>query len=422
MHALRLLIPLLLFVLFADEAAAQLRLSAQLRPRAEFRRGYRSLAPEQSTRPAFFVSQRSRLNMQYKHDFVDLYGQFQDIRIWGDEGQLQDVSSMALHQFWGKIHFSDQLHLKVGRQELVYDDHRLLGNVGWVQQARSHDAAVAQFRKNGWKVDAGGAFNQTSESLFDTEYSLNNYKALSFLWAGKSFGENTRGSVIGVGDGFEALDSADNATYFRYTYGLNVHHTPSPWGLHGTFYHQSGKDRSGTAKNAWMAAARASYDFGTAGIILGVDYISGNDPNKKTDVNNTFHTLYATNHKFYGLMDYFLNVPGDTRNGGLQDIYAKASYNVSDKVKAQLHYHHFSLANAVPDPSAPGELTSKYLGGELDAVIAHKINAFSTLKAGYSVMLPDKNMENLTGGNSNAYAHWGWVMLDIKPVLFESDD
>ena len=65
------------------------------------------------------------------------------MRVWGDEEQLQNIASVSAHEAWWEIDFNQCLSLKFGRQELVYDDHRLLGNVGCVHQARSHDAVLS---------------------------------------------------------------------------------------------------------------------------------------------------------------------------------------------------------------------------------------------------------------------------------------
>ncbi len=59
----------------------------------------------------------------------------------------------------------DYFSIKIGRQELVYDDERLLGNSDWVQQARRHDAIVLKMIQNGWQLDIGSAFNQSSDAI-----------------------------------------------------------------------------------------------------------------------------------------------------------------------------------------------------------------------------------------------------------------
>ena len=70
----------------------------------------------------------------------------QDVRVWG-----QDVSTinrtttannngLMLHEAWAEILLTDTtlknkaFSLKIGRQELAYDDQRLLGNLDWLHR------------------------------------------------------------------------------------------------------------------------------------------------------------------------------------------------------------------------------------------------------------------------------------------------
>lgn len=56
---------------------------------------------------------------------------------------------------------------------------------------------------------------------------------------------------------------------------------------------------------------------------LWYDHLSGDDDPSDGTV-RVFDTLFATNHKFYGLADYFLNIPVQTVGRGLQDLALKA--------------------------------------------------------------------------------------------------
>src|SRR5688572_8880614 len=47
--------------------------------------------------------------------------------------------------------------VRVGRQELVYGEQRLVGHVGWVNAARTFDAAKISYRHKAFSVDAFGA-------------------------------------------------------------------------------------------------------------------------------------------------------------------------------------------------------------------------------------------------------------------------
>src|SRR6478735_3598994 len=110
-------------LLLPDKSSAQFVISAELRPRLELRAGYRTLPPDdpEKSKPAFFVSQRSRLNVSYGQKKYSLKVSFQDVRTWGDEELTLDVPSTGIHEAYGQVQFSDDASLRVGRQELVYD-------------------------------------------------------------------------------------------------------------------------------------------------------------------------------------------------------------------------------------------------------------------------------------------------------------
>ena len=393
---------------------AQFTLDAQLRPRAEFRDGYRTLT-DASSEPAGFISQRSRLNLHYTDSALETHIALQDVRVWGDEAHLQDVPSTALHEAWGKIQFSDQWALKLGRQELVYGDHRLLGNVNWTQQARSHDAAVLKWSPGNWNIDLGGAYNQMQANIVGRNYTLNNYKTLGFLWLKKHFSENLEVSLAGISDGFQATDTT-NKINFRNTAGPVIHYSPGNLLFKGEAYGQAGQTPGGNDLTAYFFSVNAGYQHKGFTGKAGIDYASGSDAGT-TGENNTFSTLYATNHKFYGHMDHFLNIRNDTRNGGLQDIYLKTSYNLSEKAGIKLDGHYFSLINTVTDPRDLTKNLDSDLCIEVDGSFSYSFNKMVQLKAGYSFLLPSESLEALKGGNANHWQHWGWLMINMTPIF-----
>jgi hypothetical protein len=176
---------LLLFTVFMPiilnffRATAQISLTGQLRPRAEYRDGYGTLEPV-TAKPAGFVSQRARLNFSYKNSRLIFQTSIQDVRVWGQDASSisnADGNKLFLHEAWGELILSnkkdtsfkkspvDYLGLKIGRQEIVYDDSRLLGNFDWQQQGRRHDAVVLKMLNKGWQVDLGAAYNQNTDAF-----------------------------------------------------------------------------------------------------------------------------------------------------------------------------------------------------------------------------------------------------------------
>ncbi len=181
-------ITLALFTFLVTNTFAQLKIDAELRPRFEYRHGYKTLFPDNSD-PAAFVSQRTRLIAGYKTENLDFYLSIQDVRVWGDVPQLNtsDNNGFTIHQAWAKISLADNLALKAGRQEIIYDDSRFFGNVGWAQQARSHDVALFKYHKNSFNMDIGFAFNQNGETLTETTLTVpKTYKALQYVWFHKN--------------------------------------------------------------------------------------------------------------------------------------------------------------------------------------------------------------------------------------------
>lgn len=170
---------LLSFCFLCISLKSQLSLSGQLRTRTELRSGLGNLVPKGSD-PAFFTSQRTRLNLKYKWDRINFGVSVQDIRVWGQDASsisLADGNRLMLHEGWAEIRLlnkkdsvansttRDNLILKIGRQELSYDDVRLIGNLDWLQQARRHDMVLLKSNHKGWQADLGFAFNQHTDAF-----------------------------------------------------------------------------------------------------------------------------------------------------------------------------------------------------------------------------------------------------------------
>ncbi|MFD2834507.1 hypothetical protein [Gramella sp. AN32] len=120
--------PVLFFFLGGLLSAQEFTISAELRPRFEYRHGYKSLFPDEADAAAF-VSQRSRLNVAYNTENFEFYTSLQNIRVWGNVATLAaaDINGISLHEAWGKYYLSPQFSFKIGRQEITYDDERMFG-------------------------------------------------------------------------------------------------------------------------------------------------------------------------------------------------------------------------------------------------------------------------------------------------------
>ena len=405
----------LLFILVCSSSYAQLKIDAELRPRFEYRHGFRTLFPDNED-PAAFVSQRTRLNVGYKMEKLDFYLSVQDVRIWGDVPQLNisDNNGPAIHQAWAQLALGGNFAIKAGRQEIIYDDSRIFGNVGWAQQARSHDVALFKYANNDFKMDVGFAFNQDGESLTGTTLTTNTYKAFQYAWLHKNW-DHFSGSFLFLNNGLQYIDpinSGNNETRYSQTIGAHLKYGKEKFAFTGNLYYQFGNDRVNNDLSAYLLGLEAVFQaskntkFG-----LGVELQSGNDNGAPANGDtNAFTPFYGTNHKFNGLMDYFY-VGNHINNVGLLDIHANANFKFNAKSNLNLALHNFSAA---------ADFEEKQFGNELDLVYTYKVQKYVTVKAGYSHLFASGGMEILKGnfdGNTN---NWGWVMLVVKPTLFQS--
>ncbi|HTL08451.1 MAG TPA: alginate export family protein [Chitinophagaceae bacterium] len=162
-----------------QQAGAQFTLEGQLRTRTEIRHGVGNLVLKNAA-AASFTSQRTRLLLGYKWERLSMGVSIQDVRVWGQDASsisATDGNRLMLHEAWASVmlldkkdstikwKLIDQLLIKIGRQELSYDDVRLIGNLDWLQQARRHDMVLLKALHKGWQLELGQAFNQNGDAF-----------------------------------------------------------------------------------------------------------------------------------------------------------------------------------------------------------------------------------------------------------------
>lgn len=197
---------------------AQFTLTGQVRTRTEVRNGLGNLVLKGS-KEAAFTSQRTRLAFGYKWDRLNFGVTVQDVRVWGQDASSisnADGNRLMLHEGWAdltlfnkadttiKTKGIDLMSLKIGRQELIYDDVRLLGNLDWLQQARRHDMALLKTVHKGWQIDIGYAFNQNTDAfgVTNTSYVPSNIPA---------YVKNSLGALVPTPAGILPMAPSGNA-------------------------------------------------------------------------------------------------------------------------------------------------------------------------------------------------------------------
>lgn len=303
-----------------------------------------------------------RSRIQYKFDTMNGVSgliQIQDSRNYGEEtSTLTDgaADNLDFHQAYVLISpfFYDSINLKIGRFEAAYGPQRLIGSVGWHNIGRSFDGLVFNYVNDRMSADI---FNMKDGTI-----------DVSGVYASFKVREGYKSQLFHIRD--------DN----RSTSGLYSAGSFGNIGYEVEAATQTGEQSSGVNYAGWLLGLNASMKMGGFKLAAGVDLISGDDP-ATTDKNEMFSTLYATNHKYYGSMDYFLNLPAHTEGLGLIDMHFKVATPGIMGFSPKVAYHIFS--SHVESPSGDTDF-----GSELDLSVAHKLNASSKLVTGYSLFMP----------------------------------
>lgn len=381
----------------AGHASAQdnITVGGQVRPRFEFRNPGAGSADS-------FTSMRLRAHVTAKKDRnTSVFIQIQDVRLWGEEtNTLSDfrADNFDLHQGYADINNigGSPLSIRAGRQEINLGGQRLVGAVGWTQQGRSFDGLQISAAADKGRVDV-----------------------LAFRLADTSAGTITNpipnnAALVGAQGTITAMNSATLELYALYnaiwgaantdqvTIGARYAASRTQWIYRIESSFQTGT-RGGQDVTAFMFGTRIGYKRPKGSVTVWYDYLSGDDDptDGKTKV---FDTLFATNHKFYGFYDLFLNIPVHTGGLGLQDIALKTSVTPRPEVTLGLDFHSFMLAKK-------GALSSGHLGEEADLTLTYRYTKGVALVAGFAYVIQDDALATVRGLTKNA--SWGYMMANV---------
>lgn len=397
--------------------AQELDANLQLRPRYEYRNGFKSPMVN-GENPTSFVSQRSRLNFNFKQERLKAKLTLQNIRTWGDAATnaTSDKNGIAVFEAWAQYEFNANWSARLGRQVISYDNQRILGEVDWAQQGQSHDAALFSFHPKNHQLDLGFAMNANAENLIapKTPY-ITNYKSMQYAWYHTQFSK-INASVLLLNTGYEFEKSVGNLEVdYKQTFGTYLSFKDKKWDTHLGLYGQTGESVAKKV-SAWYAGAFAGYAFSDAFKAgLGYEFFSGKNQDDSGTTVKSFSPLFGTNHGFNGFMDYFY-VGNHQNSVGLQDAYLKLNYT-SHKWQFTLMPHIFNAPNTVLN-SASKKMDS-YLGTEIDLMATYTIQKDIVATAGYSQMFASGTLERVkTVTDAASTNNWVWVMISFHPKIF----
>lgn len=396
---------LLLLFMFCSVsfAQSQVDISAQLRARGN----YENRDFNNDIDPYTFTELRSRIGLDFNAPMgIEAFFQIQDSRVYGTEPTtLTDTKNLDIHQAYAKVNdiFKLPIDVKFGRMEVKFANERLIGAVGWSNVGRSFDGGIATLKTQ--PVDLH-MFGFHVDEQFRPSDSLDNIFA--GVWANLNL---SRKYVTDLFILHESIFESDALT--RTTLGFYVMGDLGSFKHEVEFAYQLGEITTGGINqdvSSLMFAINASYNFeGTISprISGGVDYLSGDD-NPGDDEYGSFNTLYATNHKFYGYMDYFTNLPAHTMGLGLMDAHGSISVEIIRRLSLELKYHFFS---STEDYSLVNGSTSKNFGSEFDLTAKYQYSENLGLQLGASLFSPGDIFKETRGDDTS---FWSYLMATVN--------
>ena len=400
------------------------KVDADLRNRIEYRDGYKKLASDASD-PTTLVFQRGRIAFSFKADSFQVQLSFQDARIWGQNGNTSEANTAGIHESWFRYWVNPALSVKVGRQEISYDDQRILAAPDWSPVGKSYDAGLLIWEKpeSRFFANLGGGINRTGDDLVLSDYSKDYFRFFTVGYAKKEIGTSSSISLLSFTEGNQKKGNA-KIIYPRHTVGSNIILTKDALSSDISVYLQHGQTETGSDLLAGAVALKESYKVVPSGsIYIGGVYYTGTSKKELQKGNsNSFIRLYGTAHTFHGYMDYYTKLK-EMKDGGLMDLFAGYKGALSAKWGIQVDYHYFALAESgFVDAAAPEgyrHVSSKALGSELDMVFTYQMAKNFTVQGGYSCMLQTSTAEKLLGVADGRTSHWAYFALTFKPRLFE---
>lgn len=242
---------------------------------------------------------------------------------------LTDISQAWLAYAYQKT------NVTLGRQNLVLDNARFIGNVAWRQNYQTFDALVLRDATLDkltltygylWGVNRIFGDLSAAQPDYDSDSHI-----LNLSYAGLPFG--TLAAYAHLLD-FDNAPAASTTTY-----GLSYTGDAALTGDLRLAYRAEYATQ--TDHGASTLDYRSAYTLGELGLVfakkygltLGYEELGTDNP----ALNHGFKTPLATLHAFNGWADIYLNTP----NRGLTDLYLKASATLSPKLGLLAFYHRF---------------------------------------------------------------------------------
>lgn len=412
----KLLIISIIFFFIETLVGQEIKWDAEFRVRSEMdNRDFHN-----STPPNYFTLSRIRLGaFVLPIENIKLYVQLQDSRVFGEEkntnGKFNTINytrNIDLHQGFLQIDnfLISSLTVKIGRQRLSYGSERLIGPVLWGNIGRVFDGGLVSYEIPEYKFDLfvmnTGETNivPTAATPEDVKFVRDEGQLFSGFYYSTNYLKNTQIDIYALHQLDRSMGIIGYLELSRYTFGTFMKGSYNDFFYEGDLAFQLGKsnDKKISSNLFALSLGYRLEDFPISSLMISYERLSGTPAGD--DKIKTFDPPYATGHKFYGYMDYFVNIPVNTYNRGLQDVYFRAISQPVDFLTISLTMHNFNLVEKLNGKDA--------LGQELDLVVNWKYNKYLNFEGGYSAFIPDEIFHEKFGGYS--IAQWAYLTTQFN--------
>ena len=221
-----------------------------------------------------------------------------------------DPEGAELNQAWIDWRHS-RFAATLGRQRILLDNQRWVGNVGWRQNEQTFDALATELKassaltlKYAWldsvhRINGDRPRDRLARGRdLDTHLFNVNYKGISQQWVGYAYLHDDRD-----------VASASNATFgVRWTGDHVADGSGWSWAVEAARQSDHANNPSSFTHDYWLL--EPAYSINGTTIKVGWEHLGGNG-------HHALQTPLATLHAFDGWADKFLSTPA----GGLEDRY-----------------------------------------------------------------------------------------------------
>lgn len=279
---------------------------------------------------------------------------------------VADPEGTDLNQLYLRHEGLPDTVFRFGRQRLVLDNQRFIGNVGWRQNEQTYDALSVQNRSLP-ATTLTYAYLDNVRRVFGPEAGAppaeldSRSHVLHAAWSGSRLG--TLSAYHYRLDLRDAPALSGNTTGLRLDGGAAAGSGRVTWKAEYARQVDAGRNPADVAADYWLL--EAGYQGKALGFALGYEVLGGE---ATPGPNRAFQTPLATLHAFQGWADKFLTTPP----AGIEDRYVALRGSIGG-LRAELVWHDYGA-----------EATAADYGRELDLSLAWPLGPRYQLLAKYA--------------------------------------